>query len=180
MLLQCLPSSFTSIQHSLWGDVVWRVSRWLTWWPSWILEQNDFSNSKSPCGPSASHQVWVQSDFGFGNRCSFKIFKKAAQRPPWTAKRNNLSNSESLSLQCLPSSFGSIQPKVWEEMSFEEFQDGHHGSHLGYQNRMIMAILNLCNAPMPPIKFQPNLTYSLGGDIIWRISTWPLWRPSWI
>ena len=31
-------------------------------------------------------------------------------------------------------------------MSFEEFQDGHHSSHLGYQNGMILAILNLCRS----------------------------------
>ena len=51
---------------------------------------------------------------------------------------------------------------VWEEMSFEEFQDVHHGGHLGYQNRMILAILNLCVAVMPPIKFWLNRTYGLG------------------
>ena len=39
------------------GDVVWRFSRWPIWWPVWILEQNDFCNSNSPCGPNASHQV---------------------------------------------------------------------------------------------------------------------------
>ena len=82
-----------------------------------------------------------------------------------------------MSLQCLPSSFGSIWPTVWEEMSFEEFQDGHHGGHLGYQNGTILAILN---ALMPPIKFLLNLTYGLGGDVVWRISRWPPWRPSWI
>ena len=38
-------------------------------------------------------------------------------------------------------------------MSFEEFQDGRHGSHLGYRNGMILAILNLCVTVMPPIKF---------------------------
>ena len=34
-------------------------------------------------------------------------------------------------------------------MSFEHIQDGRHGSHLGYQNGMIFAILNLHVAPMP-------------------------------
>ena len=29
-------------------------------------------------------------------------------------------------------------------MSFEEFQDGRPGGHLGYRNGMILAILNLC------------------------------------
>ena len=51
-------------------------------------------------------------------------------------------------------------------MSFEEFQDGRHGSHLGYWNRPILAILNLYVAPMPPIKFQLNLTYGLGGAVV--------------
>ena len=46
-------------------------------------------------------------------------------------------------------------------MSFEGFQDGRH--HLGYQNRTILAVLNLCVSVMPPIKFQLNWTYGLGG-----------------
>ena len=41
--------------------------------------------------------------------------------------------------------------------------------------RTILAILDLCAAPMPSIKFKLNLTYGLGGDVIWRISRW---RPS--
>ena len=58
-------------------------------------------------------------------------------------------------------------------MLFEEFQDDGHGSHLGYRNGMILAILNLCVTLMLPIKFWLNLTYGLGGDVIWRISWWP-------
>ena len=47
---------------------------------------------------------------------------------------------------------------VWEEMLFEEFQDGRHGGHLGYLNRRILAILNLCVTVMTPIKFHLNWT----------------------
>ena len=36
-------------------------------------------------------------------------------------------------------------------MSFEEFQDCHHGGHLGYRNGTILAILNRYIAPMLPI-----------------------------
>ena len=61
-------------------------------------------------------------------------------------------------LQCLPSSFGSIPPTVWEEMSFEVFLDGHHGDHLEFGNTTILAILSLYNSPNPPVKFQLNLT----------------------
>ena len=82
----------------------------------------------------------------------------------------------SMSFWCLPSGFGSIWLMVWEEILFEEFQ----GSHLGYWNRTILAIQNLYVAPMPPIKFRLNPTYGLGGDVLWRISRWLPWWPSWI
>ena len=50
-------------------------------------------------------------------------------------------------------------------MWFEEFQDGHHGGHLGNWNRTILAILNFHNTPMPPIKFKLNQTYRSGADV---------------
>ena len=55
---------------------------------------------------------------------------------------------------------------VWEEMSFEEFQDGHRGGHFGYHNGMILAILNLYVNVMLPIKFWLNPTCGLGGDVV--------------
>ena len=36
---------------------------------------------------------------------------------------------------------------------FEDFQDGHKGGHLGYQNWKLIAIPNLNVAPMPASKF---------------------------
>ena len=66
----------------------------------------------------------------------------------------------------MPHQVSAQSDMVWEEMSFEEFQDGHRGGHLGYQNGMILAILNLCVTVMPPIKFWLNLTYGLGGDVV--------------
>ena len=38
--------------------------------------------------------------------------------------------------------------------------------HLGYRNGIILAILNLCVTVMPPIKFQLNQTYGLGGYVV--------------
>ena len=61
-------------------------------------------------------------------------------------------------MEQIPSSFNSIKLRIWEDMSFEEFQDGGPGSHLGYRNGTILAILNLCVTVMPPIKFQLNQT----------------------
>ena len=48
-------------------------------------------------------------------------------------------------------------------MSFEEFQDGRNGCHLGYLNGTILAILNLRVTVMLPIKFLLNPTFGLGG-----------------
>ena len=68
--------------------------------------------------------------------------------------------------QCLPPSFGSVWLTFLRQMIFEDFQDGLHGGHLGYRNKLILAILNLHVASMPPTNFQLNPTYHSGGDVI--------------
>ena len=55
---------------------------------------------------------------------------------------------------------------VWEEKSFEEYQEAAMAGHLGYLNGRILAILNLCVTVMLPIKFLLNPTYGLEGDVI--------------
>ena len=62
-------------------------------------------------------------------------------------------------------------------MWFEEFQDGCHGGHLGYQKR---TILDLHNAQMLSTKLLLHPTYCLGADNNWRLSRWLPWRPSWM
>ena len=44
-------------------------------------------------------------------------------------------------------------------MWFEDFQDGCHGGHLGYQKETILATLNLHAAPMPSTMFPLHPTY---------------------
>ena len=50
------------------------------------------------------------------------------------------------------------------ELTIEDLQDGCCGDHPGYYNNMVLAILNLHVAPMPPTKFWLNLTYHSGAD----------------
>ena len=66
--------------------------------------------------------------------------------------------------RCLPSSFSSIQLSSRKALQFEWFQDGRHGSHSGYPNEHIFAVLSLHVASMPPTKFQLNRTCGSGGD----------------
>ena len=56
-------------------------------------------------------------------------------------------------------------------MWFEDFQNSCHGGHLGYQNRTILAILNLHVAPMPSTKFWLHPTYRSRADNKW-FSRW--------
>ena len=75
-----------------------------------------------------------------------------------------------MSLECLPPSLGLIRLTVREQMSFEVFQDGRHGSHLVYRNGTILAVMDLHVSLMPPTKFQLKLTYSFRGNVVRRIS----------
>ena len=87
-------------------------------------------------------------------------------RPSWIAKQNDLSNAESLcSFDASHQVSAQSNLLVWE-MSFEEFQIGHYGGHLGYGLGTILAILNLFVTPIPPIEFWLNPTYNLGGDVV--------------
>ena len=76
---------------------------------------------------------------------------------------------------------------VWEELSFQDFQDGRHGDHLGYRNGMSLTILNLHVALMPSTKFGLSVTEASGAEDsrfleqkVSRFSIWPPRRPSWI
>ena len=64
---------------------------------------------------------------------------------------------------------------VREQTTTEDFQDGHLGGHLGYLNNMILAVLNLHVAPIPPTKFWLTPTYNSSADVVWGFSRLPLW-----
>ena len=82
------------------GAFVWRFSRWLTWRPSWILERNDLRKSKSPFGPMPSTK--------------FRLNLTQDLRADVDSQTEQLKQSWiSMSLQCFPSSFRSIQLTTW-------------------------------------------------------------------
>ena len=189
MLLWCLPSSFSSIQLTVWEML---FEDFQDGWHGSQLEyqNNDFSNSKLPCGPNAS-----QSNLGFGSTPSLpswiaKWFKQVWIRvalmlsikfrlnPTYGSGGNVVWRYQNGTILVILNLYLAPMPpiKFWLNPTkglggdvIWKFSRGGHGSHLGYQNWMILAILNLYNAPMPPIKFWLNLTYGMGGDVVWRI-----------
>ena len=126
------------------GDVVRRISRWPSYGGHFRIQNGTILAILNLSVAPMPSIVSVKSDIWFGRRYRLKNFKMAVMvrfKQFWI----------SLSLLCLPPSFGSIRLSVWEEISFQEFQDGHHSGHLGYRNGMILAILNLHVATMHPL-----------------------------
>ena len=113
MSLQCFPSSFCSIQLTAWEEMSFEEFQDDRYGGN-LGDQNRTILAILNMSLLSSHNVLAQSDLRSGRRCRLK------------------------------------------------FQDGSHDSYLGYRNGTILAIPNLYNAPMPPIKFQLNLTYGLG------------------
>ena len=89
---------------------------------------------------------------------SFEEFQDGRPRPSWISEWNDFSNFESL-CHCDASHQVSAQSDLGfgRRCRLKNFKMSP-GSHLGYRNGMILAILNLCVTVMPPIKFQLNRT----------------------
>ena len=61
-----------------------------------------------------------------------------------------------------------------------DFQDGGHGSHLGFPIGTILAMFDLQVTPMLRTKFRVNWHLGLGEEAKNIFSRFPPWRPSWI
>ena len=57
-----------------------------------------------------------------------------------------------------------------------DFQDGRHGSHLGFSIETILSIFYLQVNPMLPTEFQVNWPFGSGEKGKIRFSRWPSWR----
>ena len=80
----------------------------------------------------------------------------------------------------LPSKFGVNWPFGSGEEQKIGFQDGCHGSHLGFPIGMILAIFDLQVTLMLPTMFGVNWLLGLGEEAKNRFSRWLPWWPSWI
>ena len=76
-------------------EVVWRISRWQLWQPSWISERKDFSISEIPCSHNASHQVSAQSDIWIWRRCH--KCEKLTMDASWRTKDGRWTTDHSIS-----------------------------------------------------------------------------------
>ena len=79
--------------------------------------------------------------------------------------------------RCFLQNFKSVGLSVQEEKRKIDFQDGHHGSHVGFLIGTILAIFDLQVTPLFPTKFQVN--WPFGSEEEAKNKFWR-WLPSWI
>ena len=102
-------------------------------------------------------------------------------RPSWISNRNDFSQFQSIS-------HPDASYQVSSQLAFgfrrrsekNDFQDGHHGGHLGFPISMILATFDLHVTLMRPTKFGVNRPFGSGEEEKNRFSRWRPWRPSWI
>ena len=80
----------------------------------------------------------------------------------------------------LLSKFGVNRPFSSGEEAKNRFQDGGHGSHLGFPIGTILAIFDLQVTLMLLSKFVVNWPFSSGEEAKNGFLRWLPWRPSWI
>ena len=155
----------------------YRFSTWPPWRPAWIFDRKYFSYflyvtrcflQSSESNGLLVHENKRKIDFQDGGHLGFPIgifFKLfLIYKSPWFF----LPSFESIGLL--------VQEKQWKI----DIQDGHHGGHLGFPIRMILAIFDLQVTPMLPTKFQVNWPFGSGEEVKNRFSRCPKTRPSWI
>ena len=98
--------------------------------------------------------------------------------PSWISYWNDFSYFSKLP-RCFLPSLESIGLSV-QKKRLKDFRNGHHGSHLGFPIRTILAILDLQVTPMLPTKFWVYWPLGSWEEAKNRFSRWPPWRPSWI
>ena len=81
---------------------------------------------------------------------------------------------------CFLASLESTGLSVQEKKQKIDFQDGCHGSHLGFLIGTILAIFDLQVTLMLPTMFGVNWLLGSGEEAKNRFSRWLPWQPSWI
>ena len=159
-----------------------RFSRSRPWWPSWILDLNDFSYFLSTSHPDASYQVSSQLALPLRRRSRRQIFKMATTVAILDFR---LELFELFliykSPQCFLPSFKSIGFLFQAKNRKIDFQDSSHGSHLGFPTGTILAVFDLVQVTlMLSTKIHVNWPFSSGEEVKNRFSRWWPWWSSWI
>ena len=128
----------------------------VTWGPFWLSDQTAFSNSEADVVWRVSRLLqWLPSRI-------FELNEFRDSESPYHPDVSNQVSAQSdlqFGKRCGLKNF-----KMAAMATIEDFQGGCLGGHLGYQDEIILAILNVHVAPMPSTMFRLNPTYRSGAD----------------
>ena len=125
-------------------------------------------------------KFWVKWPFSSGEEAENRFSRWLSWRPSWISDRDDfidflIYRSPWCFLPSLKSISLSVQEKKWKI----DFQDGRHGSFLGFSIGTILANFNLCHSDAS-YQVSSQLAFGLGEEAKKRFSRWPPWQPSWI
>ena len=130
--------------------------------------------------PMLPSKFGVKWPFSSGEEAKTRFSRWLPWRPSWISDRHYFSYFSSIS-------HPNASYQVWSQLAFGfrsrsekiDFQDGHHGSHLGFPMGMILVIFDLQVTLVLPSKFGVNWPFRSGEEAKNRFSRWLPWR-SWI
>ena len=128
-------------------------------------DRNDFSYFLSTSHPDASYQFRVNWSFGSGEEAKNRLSTWTPWRPSWIFDWNDFTFLLIYkSPRCFLPSFMSTGLSVQEKKRKIDFQDGHHGGHLGYPIGTIFAISVLQVTQILTTKFRVNGLFGSGEE----------------
>ena len=131
--------------------------------PSWIFNRNNFSYFWFASLPDTSYKVSSQLVFWFGRGNAKQIFKMAAIANEFAS--------------CPDTSYQVSTQQAFQEKKLKiDFQDGHYGSHLGFQNDFSYFYLQ----DILSTKFWISLPFGSGKEAQNKFLRWLPWRLSWV
>ena len=112
-------------------DVVWRISRW---WPSWIWQQKILAILNFHNTPMPPSNFKLNQTYHSGADVIWRLSMWLPWWPSWISEWNHFRNSK---FPCCPDDFHQVSSPsntVREQLTIEDFQDGPHGGHHGYDS----------------------------------------------
>ena len=147
-------------------------SRWLPWWPSWILDRNDFSFYWSTSHQDASYQV-----SNLFKRSQNRFSRKQLWPPSWISDQKFSAIFDLLDNLILPAKFRQLAFR-FRRRSKNRFSRRQLWQPSWISDLKDFSYFDLQVTPMLPTKFQVNWPFDSGKEMKNWFSRWWTWWPS--
>ena len=123
-------------------------------WPSWYQKGTILAIRNLHAAPMPSTKFLLHSTYGSRADNNWRLSRWSPCRPLWIRFWWSCQKFEKLPTDIrMRDGPWSTDLSISCELTIVNLQDGCCGGHRGYYNKIVLAILNLHVAPMPPTKF---------------------------